>query len=76
MLSGDGTPNWSGQKAFTYVRYNPDVTRAGLDELGLTEIEPQQVQLMDSIAHIDLIGTLGRTYAERHVDLAHLRSFA
>jgi patatin-like phospholipase/acyl hydrolase len=75
MLSSGDTANWSGQKAFTYLRYNPDVTRAGLDALGLKEIEPQQVQLMDSIAHIDQIRTVGRSYAEHNVDLSHLRGF-
>src|SRR6185436_2450204 len=34
-------------KLFTYVRYNAELTRAGLDALGLTTINPEHVQALD-----------------------------
>ena len=38
-----------GQKLFSYVRYNAELTRAGLDALGCQNIEPETVQKMDLI---------------------------
>lgn len=54
---------------FLYGRYNPDVTRAGLDALGLQDIEPAQVQALDAVEHIDAMRRVGRVYAERFVDM-------
>ena len=61
-------------KKFTYVRYDPNITRAGLTELGLPNVEPANVQLLDSVAHIDDLMAVGRTYAEK-LDLAQLGPF-
>ncbi|UYW27479.1 hypothetical protein OKC48_02755 [Methylorubrum extorquens] len=62
-------------RAFLYGRYDPDVTRAGLDALGLHDIEPQQVQAMDAVEHIDKMRQVGKAYAERFVDMSvYLRS--
>lgn len=65
----------SGPKQFAYVRYDPDVSRAGLDALGLQHIDAKQVQLMDSVEHIARIQEVGRVYAARTVDIDHLRGF-
>ena len=46
------------QKLFRYVRYNAELTRSGLDQLGCTDIEPQQVQKLNSI---DCIPALDRS---------------
>ncbi len=35
------------QKLFTYIRYNTELTRAGLDRLGCRELSPEVVQKMD-----------------------------
>jgi patatin-like phospholipase/acyl hydrolase len=32
-----------GKKKFTYLRYDPSLTREGLDALGLTDIQPEEV---------------------------------
>jgi len=71
---GDST-NWTGGKQFAYVRYDPDVTRAGLDDLGLTEIDAAQVQVMDSVKYIPEIQRVGKAYADKHCDVAHLKGF-
>ena len=52
-------------KLFTYVRYNADLSRDGLDEMGLPEIEPQDVQKLDSVAHIAELQAVGRALAQR-----------
>jgi uncharacterized protein len=47
-------------KLFSYVRYTADLSRAGLDALGLRDVEPPQVQALDSIAFIDQLQRVGR----------------
>ena len=71
-----GQSNWSGAKQFAYVRYDPDVTQAGLDALGLPDVKAADVQVMDSIKHIEDIQRVGRSFAALHVTLKHLQNFA
>jgi patatin-like phospholipase/acyl hydrolase len=61
-------------KLFTYLRYNADLTRDGLNALGLTRIEPRSVQQLDSVAHIPELQEVGRAVA-KEVDLAHFAGF-
>lgn len=53
---------------FLYARYDPDLTREGLDDLGLTTIDPARVAKLDSIAAIDELLLVGRHYAEKYVN--------
>jgi predicted acylesterase/phospholipase RssA len=63
-------------KLFSYVRYDPDVTVAGLAELGLSDVDAAHVQLMDSTDHIADIQKVGATFATRHLDLdRHFQGF-
>lgn len=63
-------------RLFSYVRYDPDVTRAGLDALGLNGIDEANVRLMDSTDHIAEIQQVGSAFAERRVDIAsHFSGF-
>ena len=65
-----------GNKLFSYVRYDPDVTREGLDRLGLNALDPQHVRMMDSTDHISEIQQVGEAYTTRHVDVgAHFAGF-
>jgi len=73
-LSGNPA-NSTCPKLFSYVRYDPEVSRAGLDALGLNEVDPKVVQVMDSIAHIPLIQQVGSTYATHAVRPEHWRGF-
>lgn len=50
-------------KLFTYMRYNAELTRTGLDALGLSTITPEQVQQMDSVDHIAELGAVGEKVA-------------
>ena len=76
MISEDSKPsNWTGQKLFSYVRYNPDVTKDGLTALGLEDIDPKNVQTLDSVDHISDIKRVGEFYARQSVKYSHLGSF-
>jgi predicted acylesterase/phospholipase RssA len=57
-------------KDFTYVRYDPSLTREGLDDLGLTGIQPEQVLPLTSGDNLDKLQAVGQAFA-KHVDLAH-----
>ena len=62
-------------KLFTYMRYDADVTQAGLDALGLSDIEAASVQALDSVEHMTEMQRLGRTVAARLIDPAHYAQF-
>lgn len=63
-------------RLFSYVRYDPDVTREGLDALGLGGIDAAHVRLMDSTEHIAEIQQVGARFAEKKVNCAvHLSGF-
>ena len=61
-------------KLFTYMRYNAEVTRGGLDALGLQHIEPRNVQQMDSVDHIADLQEVGRAVAKQ-VNIEHFAGF-
>jgi uncharacterized protein len=61
-------------KKFTYVRYNPVLTREGLDALGLTDVAETAVQPLDSPDHLAELQRVGEAYA-RNVRLADLGPF-
>jgi len=61
-------------KLFTYMRYNADLTREGLDHLGLNEIKPEDVQKLDSVAHIPQLQQVGQAVA-RQVNIDHFAGF-
>ena len=63
-------------RLFSYVRYDPDVTRGGLDAIGLNGIDEAHVRLMDSTDHIAEIQQVGSAFADRRVDVAsHFAGF-
>ena len=67
---GPATP-----KLFTYVRYNCELTRRGLDELGLPEIQPENVQMLDSVDHVGELQQIGKALAEGQVKESHFARF-
>jgi hypothetical protein len=79
MVAPDcGPANWTGQKQFAYVRYNPELTAQGLSDLGLAGVQPENVQKLDSVAHVEDIQRVGRAYAALHLKsqvARHLRGF-
>jgi patatin-like phospholipase/acyl hydrolase len=69
--NGEGPAN---PKLFTYMRYNADLSRDGLDALGLPNIEPRSVQQMDSVDHITELQEVGRAVAKQ-VNIDHFNDF-
>jgi hypothetical protein len=61
-------------KLFTYMRYNAELTRKGLAELGLPHVNPEHVQQLDSVEHIGELQEVGRKVAAQ-VDRAHFDGF-
>jgi uncharacterized protein len=62
-------------KAFLYVRYNAELTEAGLHDLGLKTLDPRRIRKMDEVDNVPDLKKVGDALAE-HVTLAHLGSFA
>ena len=62
-------------KLFTYARYNAELSREGLDALGLPAIDPAHVQQMDSVEHVGEMQEVGRAVAARKVQAAHFAGF-
>ncbi len=71
LIGGQGPAQ---PKLFTYVRYNAELSRSGLDALGLKNIEPKAVQALDSVAHIAELQALGKAVAGK-VQAAHFDGF-
>ncbi len=65
----------SPSKLFTYVRYNAELSREGLNQLGLNAIEPQAVQKLDSVEHIADLQKVGRAIGEQKVKSEHFANF-
>lgn len=62
-------------KLFTYVRYNAELSQEGLRNLGLSGIEPQHVQRLDSTEYVDELQQVGKAVAKR-VQREHFAKFA
>jgi patatin-like phospholipase/acyl hydrolase len=70
---GQGIPGVG--KLFTYVRYNGELSREGLDTLGLANIDPAHVQQLDSVEHVEEMRKVGQAVAERKVKAEHFANF-
>ena len=57
LRTGPGILN---RRMFSYLRYNADLTRKGLDDLGLPDVQPGHVQRLDSIEHMEELQQIGR----------------
>ena len=74
-LIGSAGPLTRAQRLFTYIRYNAELTREGLDALGCQNVEPEKVQKLDSVDGIPDLRRVGRQVAARKVDVSHLAGF-
>jgi hypothetical protein len=76
MVTPPGTTalNATVPKLFTYLRYDPDVSQAGLDALGVVA-RSGNVQQLDSVRHVAEIQRVGMAYAQRDVLPQHLSGF-
>jgi hypothetical protein len=74
-LIGSAGPLRREQNLFTYLRYNGELTREGLDALGCRDIEPASVQQLDSIDGIPDLRSVGKKVAETKVLEGHFDGF-
>jgi uncharacterized protein len=75
VMKSPSDTNWTGQKLFTYMRYDPDVTQKGLNALNLNAVKASDVQKMDSVDYMNDIKLVGSSYADRHVNINHFNGF-
>jgi uncharacterized protein len=54
-------------KLFTYLRYNAELTWKGLAGLDLADIQPEEVQKIDSVEHIDDLQRIGQAVAQQKI---------
>lgn len=52
---------------FLYARYDPELSRDGLDDLNLAALDPARVAKLDSIEAIDDLLDIGRRYAHKYL---------
>jgi hypothetical protein len=60
------------EKLFRYVRYNAELSRGGLQAIGCSDVEPTNVQRMDSVVGLDDLRKVGRAVAKEKVRRDHL----
>ena len=64
-----GTPSRAGtSKQFTYVRYNAELTEAGLAKLDLKDIDAKHVQQLDSITYMSELTRVGEAVGRQVSD--------
>ena len=81
-LDGElGDLHWSPEQAtsnlprlFTYLRYTADLSRAGLDRMGLLDIDVSNVERLDVVNHLDDLRRVG-VAAGQAVDRRHFKGF-
>jgi hypothetical protein len=61
---------------FTYARYNVELSRAGLDRIGLPSIDPESVQKLDSIEFMGELQAVGSALGAFAVREEHFDGFA
>ena len=62
-------------KLFTYMRYNAELTRKGLDGLGLKNIEPEAVRKLDAVENLKELQAIGKAVANSSVKIEHFSGF-
>jgi len=61
-------------RLFGYVRYDAELTREGLDRLGLSDVRPEDVQRLDSVEHVGDLQHVGMS-AALEVNREHFTGF-
>ena len=72
-MRGHGIPG--SPKLFSYARYNAELSRAGLDWLGLPNVNPGHVHPMDAVEFLDEVQQIGIALGERKVKPEHFAKF-
>ncbi len=63
------------EKLFRYARYNVELSRSGLNEIGLHDLDPKTVQPLDRVDHLDALELVGKAAAQRCVSLDQFEGF-
>ena len=71
LMHGEGLLK---ERLFSYVRYNAELSRRGLDDLGLGDVVPEEVQKLDFVEHIADLRRVGQAVA-RDVTPQHFAGF-
>jgi hypothetical protein len=71
LMHGEGLLE---KRLFSYVRYNPELTRRGLNDLGLYDVVPEEVQRLDSVQNVGDLRRVGQA-AARDVSVEHFAGF-
>jgi predicted acylesterase/phospholipase RssA len=74
-MVGSSGPLLSGRKMFTYVRYNAELTEEGLTAIDCGDIDPRNVQKLDSFAAVDELMRIGAEVGKRKVVAQHFGGF-
>lgn len=61
-------------RAFLYARYNAELTRDGLDAMGLPDVDPEQVSKLDSVQFVPQLRRIGQKVGDE-VKIEHFGSF-
>jgi hypothetical protein len=72
-LVGGAGPNMP--QLFTYLRYQAELDENGLQELGLPNVRPETVQLMDAMDAVAQLIEVGQAVAHRRVREEHFSGF-
>ena len=67
--------NWTGDKQFAYVRYDPLTNQQGLSDLGLSEVSEDALSRMDDVSLIPELQRVGEAYGKKFLSLDHLAGF-
>ena len=62
-------------KLFSYLRYQPELTRRGLDDIGLKSMRVEHVLKMEAVQHLKKMAVVGLQAADRFVQLSHFDGF-
>jgi uncharacterized protein len=62
-------------KLFTYMRYNAELSTRGLADLGLRDIQPENVQKIDSVDYIADLQRIGQAIAQHKVKIEDFGAF-
>ncbi|MEM7188552.1 MAG: patatin-like phospholipase family protein [Pseudomonadota bacterium] len=63
------------RRDFLYARYNPDISRSGLDDIELWDVEEEEIGEMDNVAGMPKMREVGQAYARKYVDMTPFERF-
>lgn len=75
MVNAPSVVPGRSEKLFTYMRYNADISREGLDAVGLNQVEPANVSKIDSTEFIGDLSLVGEVNAKEQVRAEHFDGF-